>query len=104
MTLVRVALLDAPRDSDGGGQRGVHLGVGRLGDQRLTEIVPLKALRELPSAALGHRDILIPQNSDDAVGETFSDGRGRAQNVTSVHTFNQVGQLTSLGLDIVVVC
>jgi hypothetical protein len=39
-----------------------------------------------------------------AVAQLFSGGSGRHNNVTSVHTFNQAGQLTSLGFDLAVVC
>ena len=34
----------------------------------------------------------------------FSGGSGRQNNVTTVHTFNQAGQLTPLGFDIAVLC
>lgn len=39
-----------------------------------------------------------------AVAQGVTGGKGRHNNVTSVHTFNQAGQLTSLGFDIAVVC
>lgn len=39
-----------------------------------------------------------------AVTEIFSDGAGRHNNVTSVHTFDQSGRLTPLGFDVAVVC
>jgi hypothetical protein len=45
-----------------------------------------------------------PFTAGYAVAETFTNGRARAQNVTSVHTFNQSGRLTPLGFDIAVVC
>ncbi len=39
-----------------------------------------------------------------AVAESFSTGSGRYHNLTILHTFNQSGQLTPLGFDVVVVC
>jgi hypothetical protein len=45
-----------------------------------------------------------PVTAGYAVTEVFSDGAGRHNNVTSVHTFDQSGHLTPLGFDLAVVC
>jgi hypothetical protein len=45
-----------------------------------------------------------PITAGYAVAQAFSGGKARHENVTSVHTFNQAGQLTSLGFDLAVVC
>lgn len=45
-----------------------------------------------------------PFTAGYAVVENFSAGAARQNNMTSVHTFNQSGQLTPLGFDIAVVC
>ena len=49
-------------------------------------------------------DASVPFTAGYAVAEMSNNGAGRFHNMTFVHTFNQVGQLTPLGFDVAVVC
>jgi hypothetical protein len=46
----------------------------------------------------------VPFTAGYAVAESSTNGAGRFDNVTFVHTFNQSGQLTPLGFDVAVIC